>query len=162
MIRKVKRDDCKAITEIYNRYIVNSTVTFETETVSEDEMCCRIFKIASQYPYLVCEIDNIIIGYCYAHVWKERAAYNKTLETAVYLSPTYQGQGIGKLLMLSLIDECKKRNYHALIECITAENERSRIFHSKLGFKQVSLFEKVGIKFGRRLDVADYELLLNS
>lgn len=118
MIRKVKQEDCKAIAAIYNVYIANSTITFETEPVSEEEMERRIFTIASQYPYLVCEIDNAVVGYCYAHAWKERAAYSKTFETSGYL-------------------------------------------FLKLGFKQVSLFKEVGIKFGRRLDVSDYELLLD-
>ncbi len=98
----------------------------------------------------------------YARPWKERAAYNKTLETTVYLSPRYQGKGVGKLLMSKLIEECAKRGDHVLIACITAENEASRMFHSKLGCKQVSLFENVGIKFGCELDVADYELQLKS
>ena len=50
-----------------------------------------------------------VVGYCYARPWKERAAYNKTLETTVYLSPRYQGKGIGRLLMSKLIEECAKR-----------------------------------------------------
>ncbi|WP_455585139.1 N-acetyltransferase family protein [Bacteroides sp.] len=160
MIRKVKPMDSRAITGIYNEYIVNSTATFETEPISEKEMERRIFDIMSQYPYLVYEIDDTIVGYCYAHAWKERAAYNKTLETTVYVSMEYRGKSIGKQLMINLIEECKKQDYSALIACITAENEKSRAFHMNLGFKQVSLFEKVGIKFGRTLDVADYELLL--
>ena len=30
----------------------------------------------------------------------------------------------------------------------------------KLGFRKVSHFEKVGLKFGRWLDVVDYELII--
>lgn len=160
MIRQVRLMDCKAITDIYNEYIVNSTATFETEPISNDEMERRISGIMSQYPYLVYEIDDKIVGYCYAHAWKERAAYSKTLETTVYVSTKCRGKGIGKQLMINLIEECRKQNYSVLIACITAENEESRTFHLKLGFKQVSLFEKVGVKFDRTLDVADYELLL--
>lgn len=160
MIRKVNMTDCKAITDIYNGYVKNSTVTFETEPVSEDEMRQRISDIVSSYPYLVYEADGRIAGYCYAHAWKERAAYDKTLETTVYLSEEYNGKGISRKLMAELIEECRRQNYHVLIACITSENEESRAFHQKLGFKQVSLFEKVGVKFGRRLDVTDYELLL--
>lgn len=152
--------DCKAIAGIYNGYVESSTATFETEPVSEEEMRRRISDIAASYPYLVYEVDSKIAGYCYAHAWKERAAYSKTLETTIYLSEGYKGKGIGRMLMTELIEECRKRGYHALIACITAENEESRAFHLKSGFKQVSLFEKVGIKFGRRLDVVDYELLL--
>ena len=63
--------------------------------------------------------------------------------------------------MRRLIEECRRRGCHALVACITAENADSRRLHERLGYKQVSLFEEVGRKFGRWLDVTDYELLLN-
>jgi len=106
MIRPVELKDAKAITGIYNEYVVNSVATFETEEVSEDEMSARISEISSHFPYLVYEVDGKIAGYCYAHAWKERAAYKYTLETTVYLSPEYSGKGIGKQLMIRLIEEC--------------------------------------------------------
>lgn len=152
--------DSKPIVDIYNEYVINSTATFETEAVSEGEMRSRIDEISSHYPYLVCELDGVVAGYCYAHAWKERAAYKYTLETTVYVAPDYQKRGIGKLLMAALVEECRKGGYHALIACVTCGNEASNALHLELGFKQVSHFEKVGIKFGQRLDVADYELLI--
>ena len=108
MIRRVELKDTGDITEIYNEYVVNSIVTFETEAVSEAEMYVRISEISSHYPYFVYEVDGRVVGYCYAHAWKERAAYKYTLETAVYLSPEYSGKGIGKQLMQRLIGECRK------------------------------------------------------
>ena len=62
--------------------------------------------------------------------------------------------------MQRLIEACRENGYRALIACITEGNEASNILHERLGFKQVSHFTKVGLKFDRRLDVADYELLL--
>ena len=108
MIRRVELKDTGDITEIYNEYVVNSIVTFETEAVSEAEMYVRISEISSYYPYFVYEVDGRVVGYCYAHAWKERAAYKYTLETAVYLSPEYSGKGRGKQLMQRLIGECRK------------------------------------------------------
>ena len=92
---------------------------------------------------------------------RKSAAYRYTLETTVYLSPDYLGRGIGKRLMRELIEACRRNGYRALIACITAGNEASIALHTGLGFKQVSHFEQVGRKFGRWLDVVDYELLLN-
>ncbi|WP_455593544.1 N-acetyltransferase family protein [Bacteroides sp.] len=160
MIRPVELSDAKAIADIYNEYVINSVATFETEPVSENEMRKRVSEISSHFPYLVYEQGGMVAGYCYAHAWKEKSAYKYTLETTVYLSPQFQGKGIGKQLMEKLIDECRKGGYRVLIACITVDNEASNSMHLKLGFKQVSLFEKVGVKFGRQLDVADYELLL--
>lgn len=64
------------------------------------------------------------------------------------------------MLMEKLIRECRKDGYHALIACITEDNDASCALYSKLGFRQVSYFPEVGLKFGRLLGVKDYELLL--
>lgn len=160
MIRPVQPQDVKYITDIYNEYILNSTYTFETEPISEDEMRLRIAQIFPHFPFFVCETDHKVVGYCYAHPWKQRTAYRYTLETTVYLSARHRGKGLGKLLMQVLIEECRQHNYHTLIACITACNTASCSLHSKLGFTQVSHFKEVGMKFGEWLDVADYELIL--
>ncbi len=160
MIRTVGLQDAKAIADIYNEYVVNSVITFDTESVSEEEMQAHIAELSAGYPYLVYEVEGEIAGYCYAHVWKTKAAYRHTLETTVYLSPRYRGRGIGKELMQRLIEECRRAGFHALIACITEGNEASVALHLKLGFKQVSHFEEVGMKFNRKLDVYDYELIL--
>ena len=160
MIRPVQLQDAKSITDIYNEYVLHSVATFDTEPLQEETMRSRIAEISAHFPYFVYEVDNKVVGYCYAHPWKERAAYRYTLETTVYLSPESTGKGIGKQLMVKLIDECRQKGFHALIACITEGNEASNILHEKLGFKQVSRFEKVGLKFDRWLDVVDYELVL--
>ncbi len=159
-IRKVLADDAGQITEIYNYYILNTTVSFETEPISTDNMQSRITKISSDFPYFVAESDGKIAGYCYAHTWKERAAYSHTWETTIYLAPESKGRGTGSQLMEKLIGECRRQGCHVLIACITAENVESCRFHERLSFKKVSHFEQVGQKFGRWLDVADYELIL--
>lgn len=99
-------------------------------------------------------------GYCYAHPWKERAAYSNTLETTIYLHPDFKGRGTGTALMDRLVADCRRMGFKALIACITGENEASIAFHRKLGFEQASLFRSVGYKHGRWLDVVDMELLL--
>lgn len=161
MIREARATDAAAIAEIYNRYVTADTASFETSPVSEDEMHRRIESISALHPYYVDETDGEITGFCYAHPWKERAAYRDTLETTIYISTRHLRRGIGRLLMTTLINECRNRGYHALIACITGGNEASCALHERLGFKQVSLFKEVGIKFGRRLDVVDYQLLLD-
>ena len=118
MIRNVSLRDAKAIVDIYNEYVVNSVATFETEPLRVEEMEGRIAGISASYPYLVYVDQDEVVGYCYAHTWKEKAAYKYTLETTVYLSPRYKGKGIGRQLMERLIEECRAGGYHALIACI--------------------------------------------
>lgn len=161
-IRLVTDADAEAITAIYNRYVTKSVATFETVPLSVDEMRQRINEISARFSYYVYEIDGILAGYCYVHPWKERAAYEKTLETTIYLRDDYLRRGIGRKLMEKLIAECSRQGYFAMIACITGSNIGSIEFHRRLGFRQVSFFEKVGFKLNQILDVADYELLLPS
>ena len=58
MIRPVQPQDVKYITDIYNEYILNSTYTFETEPISEDEMRLRIAEIFPHFPFFVCETTD--------------------------------------------------------------------------------------------------------
>lgn len=160
MIRRVTPADAAPIVEIYNRYITHTEISFETEPLSVEAMRERIVAIAQEYPYFVYEDESGIAGYCYAHAWKERAAYRHTWETTVYLAAGREGQGIGLQLMQHLIEACRAAGCHALIACITADNERSCALHRRLGFEQVSAFLEVGHKHGKWLGVVDYELLL--
>ncbi len=161
MIREVRESDAQAIVDIYNHYILNSTATFEVEPLSAGTMRRRVEEISRHCPYFVDEReDGRLAGYCYAHPWQTRAAYRLTLETTVYVSPDFRRQGVGRSLMRRLMDACRQRGYHALIACITAENEGSVGLHRSLGYEQVALFREVGVKFGRTLDVVDMEFLL--
>lgn len=155
--------DAEAITSIYRPFVTDTDISFEREDEppTADEMRQRLESFLGEFPgFLWREPDGTVVGYCYAHPWKERAAYNPTLETTVYINPAYARRGIGRKLMEALIDECRRRGTVSLIACITAGNEASCALHAALGFRQVSYFSAVGRKFGRWLDVVDYQLLL--
>lgn len=49
MIRQVEFQDAKAITDIYNEYVLHSVATFDTEPVQEEEMRARITEISSRF-----------------------------------------------------------------------------------------------------------------
>ena len=161
MVRKVTLDDADQIAGIYNYYIENTTITFETKALTAEEMRLRIADISAHNPYFVDENERgKIIGYCYFHQWKEREAYRHSVETSVYVDPGYHHLGTGRRLMHKLIDACKGTDVHCMIACITKPNEASVSLHEELGFKQVSLYKEVGKKFGEWLDVYDFELIL--
>ncbi len=160
IMRPVTLADAKAITDIYNHYISETTITFEVEPVTIEEMEGRIKEMSSSFPYFVCEEEGRILGYCYVHLWKQRAAYSNTLETTVYLDEKAVGRGIGSMMMRHLVEFCREQGYHALIACITEGNEASVRMHERLGFCKVSEYKEVGWKFGRWLGVVDMELIL--
>lgn len=78
MIRQVELQDAKAITNIYNEYVLHSVATFDTEPVQEEEMRARIAEISSRFPYFVYEEDKEITGYCYAHTWEKSVQLTAT------------------------------------------------------------------------------------
>ncbi len=161
MIRPIRIEDAAAVAAIYNHYIEHSTATFDTEPLSDRQMLSRLEAIVGRRPgYVSLSEAGEFQGYTYAHPWKEKAAYRYTLETTIYLTPRFVGQGVGRALLSHLVEGCRREGYRSLIACITQGNVASEVLHRKMGFRPVSRFVQVGTKFGRWIDVADYQLLL--
>ena len=156
-IRAPKPEDAAAVAALYNHYVLHSTASFETEPLDAEQMRSRLESATAR---LVCEREGAIVGFGYTHDWKERAAYRHTQEVTVYVASDSTGLGIGRRLVERLVAACRTTECHALVACITADNEPSRRLFESIGFRRVSHFEQVGRKFGRWLDVVDYELLL--
>lgn len=161
MIRDVTLNDAKRIAEIYNYYIEQTIITFEYDCVSEDDIKNRILNIKSKgYPFIVYEENDEIIGYAYLNSWRERVAYNITLETSIYLDHNSIGKGIGKTLYKELINRSRLINIHSLIGVISLPNYASQKLHEHLGFKLVGNFKESGIKFNKLIDVEFWQLIL--
>lgn len=161
MIRPIRIEDAAALAATYNHYIEHSTATFDAEPLSDRQMLSRLEAIVGRYPgYVSLSEAGEFQGYAYAHPWKEKAAYRYTFETTIYLAPRFVGQGIGRALLSHLVEGCRREGYRSLIACITQGNVASETLHRKMGFRPVSRFVQVGTKFGRWIDVADYQLLL--
>lgn len=173
IVRESRVGDAAEIAGIYGYYVENSTATFDTVAPDAEVMADKIENILRQgFPFVVAERigeadgnaeeAERIVGFAYAHLWKEKKAYQHTWESTVYVATGLESNGIGGRLMAALVECAKSAGCHSLIACITAENTESRRFHENIGFRQVSEFHEVGFKYGRYLDVVDYELLLGS
>lgn len=159
MIRSVRpAEDAQAICDIYNHYIADTVVTFETELVTEPAMRQRIEDIVARFPYIVYEQDRKILGYAYAGSWRSRAAFDRTVETSVYLHPDATGRGLGHELYIELLKQLRSADIHVAVAGITLPNTKSVALHEKFGFRKVAHFTEVGNKFGKWLDVGFWEL----
>ena len=160
--REVKMEDIPAIHAIYTYYIAHTTITFETERITEEEMRRRVEEIhlRKRYPYLVGEVDGHVVGYCYLDDWKTRKAYAQTKEITIYLDKDEEHKGYGTILMEQLIHEAVGRGYHVLIGCICIPNEGSVHLHEKFGFRKVGEMTEVGRKFDQWLDIGLWQLTL--
>jgi L-amino acid N-acyltransferase YncA len=153
-IRQAKKEDAQAILAIYNQYIKNTSITFETEPVSLLEMEARIAEKLQKYDWLVAEVDNQIVGYAYFGPFRSRAAYQHTVESTIYLAESFKGKGYASLLYAALMDSARDRNFREMIAVIALPNTESIRFHEKMGFAEVGVMKQIGYKFGHYLDVA--------
>lgn len=159
-IRPAQPEDAVQISEIYNHYILATTVSFEEEPVTPAVMQARIEARAGVYPWLVGELDGRLVGYAYASRWKERAAYRHAVETSIYLRVGSGGRGFGKTLYAALLEALEGLGIHAVIGGVALPNEASVRLHEAMGFTRVAHFSQVGQKFGQWLDVAYWQRLL--
>lgn len=162
MIREAALRDAQCITEIYNHYIVHTTVTFEEHPVTDAVMRSRILTVQeSSLPWLVLEQESQILGYAYASRWKDRSAYRFSVEVSVYLHHQHTGRGSGAMLYEALFKRLSVKGIHLAIGGITLPNAASVALHNKFGMKKVAHFEEVGKKFGRWLDVGYWQKTLS-
>jgi phosphinothricin acetyltransferase len=161
-LRPVCPGDAPAIAEIYNHYIKHTVITFEEEPLAVETMAERIRAVTIRYPWFVWEEAGDLAGYAYAHAWHERAAYRFAAEDSVYLKPGWERRGIGRRLLVRVIEELRRAGLHALMASITVPNPASVGLHESLAFKKAGQFNEVGYKLGRRLDVGYWELILDA
>ena len=159
MIRNAIISDAASICNIYNPYILNSTISFETEPVTEKDMADRIVN-NGKLPWLVHEENERILGYAYACKWRVRQSYRYSVESAVYLDSEETGRGLGTLLYSELLSRLKEMKIHVVIGGIALPNPASIALHEKFGFEKVAHFKEVGFKFNQWIDVGYWELIL--
>ncbi|MCF7560290.1 N-acetyltransferase family protein [Sabulilitoribacter multivorans] len=160
MIRDVTINDAQQIVNIYNYYVLNSIVTLDLVPFSIQDFEEKINAISSQFPFIVFEEKNQILGYAYANTFRTKPAYKNTVELTVYIDHENLGKQIGKKLYTELIMQLKKQKYHVLIGGLTLPNDASVKLHENFGFEKVAHFKEVGYKFNAWYDVGFWQLTL--
>lgn len=161
VFRFAAENDAEKILEIYKPYVENTTITFEYNVPTIEEFRERIREILKDYPYIVCEYGNEIVGYAYAHRIWSRAAYQWDAELSIYTNEKYAGNGIGKKLYGILLEILKLQNVVNVYGLVTYPNKSSEKLHNYFGFKKVAFFENVGFKFGKWIAVTWFEKAIN-
>ena len=152
--------DLARIVEIYNHYIENTPISFETEPhdVEGRRAWFDGFSTTGPYRLLVADVDGSVTGFASSATFNPRAAYSTSVETSVYLDPAATGRGIGTQLYAALLTELDKEpGLHRAYGGISQPNPESNALHERLGFRHVGTFREVGYKFDRYWDVARYE-----
>ena len=161
MIRDATVNDANELSAIYKYYVDNFPYSFEYIAPSPEEFSKRITLISGKFPFLVYEEDGEILGFAYAHQFKERKAYQWICETSIYTKNSCTQKGIGASLYTKLIPILKKQGYAKAYAVLGCPNEGSEIFHEKMGFSLMATLPDIGYKHGSWHDVKYYVLELN-
>jgi L-amino acid N-acyltransferase YncA len=157
LIRPALPGDAAAIARIYAKEVLEGTASFEIEAPDAAEIAVRLARVTGAgWPWLVDERDGRIAGYAYASQFRDRAAYAQSCENSVYVDRDFQRQGIGHALLTALFDAARAAGFREMIAVIGdgSGNAASLALHRAAGFEPAGLLQNVGLKFGRRLDIA--------
>lgn len=152
-IRLAAPDDAGAIRGIYEPHCTGGYASFDTEAPSADEIRTRIDSTSDRYPWLVFVRDNVVAGYAYASEHMARRAYRWSCNTSVYMHEHARGIGAGKKLYESLLAILTAQGFVNAYAGITLPNAASVALHESVGFEPFVVYERVGWKFDRWLDV---------
>jgi phosphinothricin acetyltransferase len=153
-IRNADLDDAAAIAAIYGPIVAHTTISFELDVPSVDEMQSRIAKTLPALPWLVAEDDaGGVCGYVYAGKHRERAAYQWAVDTSAYVREGMRGQGVGRRLYEALLGRLAELGYYQAFAGIALPNAGSVGLHEAVGFKPLGVYRNVGFKRGAWHDV---------
>jgi phosphinothricin acetyltransferase len=157
-IRRVEEGDLQALLAIYNYYVRETPVTFDIDprTLQQRRAWFDGFAQAGRYQCFAAVKDGEAVGWASSHPYKDRAAYDTTISSSIYLSPEVCGLGLGRRLYATLFDALKDEDIHRVFGGITLPNAASVGLHLAFGFEAVGIYREVGRKFGRFWDVGTY------
>ncbi len=154
----------QAILCILNDAIENSTAIYDYKPrpLASMEPWFKT-KQAGRFPVIGCESeDGQLVGFATYGTFRGWPAYKYTVEHSVYVHCDFRGQGLGSRLMRELIACAREQGLHVLVGGVDAANEASIAMHRKLGFVHAGTINQAGFKFGRWLDLAFYQLTLET
>lgn len=160
-IRPFTFDDTQAILEIINYYILNTANVYDYDARSfEYQQKLLEEKAEKKFPFIVAEIENQIVGYGTYGDFRFKKGYQFTVEHSIYIHPSFQGKGIGKLLLDELIQIAKSQKVHTMVAVIDSENQVSVDMHIKKGFQKIGTINEVAYKFDKWLHTVLLQIIL--
>ncbi|MER6343504.1 N-acetyltransferase family protein [Streptomyces sp. NPDC001595] len=160
-VRPGVEDDLAALTDLYNHYVRETAITFDTEAFTPEERRPWLLSHPEDGPYRLMVATDTgsrqILGYATSSPFRAKPAYATSVEVTVYVAPDAGRRGIGSLLYRALFEALAGEDVHRAYAGIAQPNEGSTRLHERFGFRHVGTYREVGRKFGRYWDVAWYE-----
>ena len=154
--------DLPAILAINNQAVAETTASWNHAPGDLDSRKTWFAgMVARTDPVLVARREGEVVGYAYWGPFRPADGYLHTVENSVYVRADTRGQGVGRMLMLELIERARAKGLHAIVAGLGADNVGSYALHEKLGFIEFGRMPQVGAKFGRWLDLVLMQLTLD-
>ncbi|MFI7403429.1 GNAT family N-acetyltransferase [Streptomyces sp. NPDC049541] len=160
-VRPGVEEDLEALTDIYNHYVRETPITFDTAVFTPEERRPWLLSHPVDGPHRLMVATDAdtqeILGYATSSPYRMKPAYGTSVEVTVYVAPHAGRRGIGTLLYKALFEALAEEDLHRAYAGIAQPNEASTRLHERFGFRYVGTYREVGRKFGRYWDVAWYE-----
>ncbi|MFI8892135.1 GNAT family N-acetyltransferase [Streptomyces paradoxus] len=160
-VRPGVEGDLDALTALYNHYVLETAITFDTAIFTPEERRPWLLSHPVDGPHrlMVATAPDTqeILGYSTSSPFRMKPAYATSVETTVYVAPDAGRRGVGTLLYKALFEALSGEDLHRAYAGIALPNEASARLHERFGFRHVGTYREVGRKFGRYWDVAWYE-----
>jgi phosphinothricin acetyltransferase len=159
LIRSARPGDLPRLTEIYNHYVRETPITFDTEPFPVEDRRSWLEQFDEKGPYrlVVAEEAGRAVGYAASTRFRVKPAYVTSVETTIYVDPEAVGRGIGAPLYAELFERLRGEDLHRAYAGITLPNPTSVRLHVGFGFRSIGVYREVGRKLGRFWDVEWFE-----
>lgn len=159
-IRAALAADFGHIQAIYADEVIRGVASFEEIPPSIRQLTHRWEEIRKyDLPFLVSVLDQQVVGFAYAAPYRFRPSWQDTVESFVYIDPAARQQGLGTVLMESLIDQCRDRKQ--MIAVVSDSTNRASIaLHQSLDFQPAGRLERVGQRNGQWIDTLLFQRTL--
>lgn len=161
-IRKAQPQDLDDLLAIYNYEVENGVATLDLTPKSRDEWQVWFARHnVGNHPLIVAEENGRVAGYASLSPYRAKEAYRSTVELSVYVAPEARRQGVATALMEAILRLAGEDDRtHTVVSVITAGNEASIRLHERFGFVYCGSIREVGVKFGRMLDIENYQKMV--
>jgi L-amino acid N-acyltransferase YncA len=133
-------DDWPAVEAIYREGIATGNATFEAESPGWERWNANHHT----HSRLVVREGNAIVGWAALSPVSARRVYAGVAEVSLYVTGPARGRGVGKALLLALIEQSENNEIWTLQAGIFPENAASLALHKSCGFREVGQREKMG------------------
>ncbi len=163
-IKSCGEEQLREIMDIFNDSIIHTTALYEYKPRTIETVCAwYLEKQEGNYPIIgIFDENNSLLGFATYGPFRSKPAYKYTVEHSVYVRSDARRKGIGSRLLKEILKKAEEQDYHVVIGGIDASNAESIRLHEKEGFTFCGLIKQSGYKFGKWLDLAFYQLILNT